>query len=143
MSPVSGGADTYVREVPEYLRVVWETAKKKPPPPEAGRYYLPDMRLLVALCCEMQAAAGTGTFFITCRDAGALIGADYHAVSRWLGRLEHDGVLDRRGTGSMGGKANEYRYVGSRGAPQHEPQPEVLELGDQPGTDDRHYREGF
>ena len=98
---------------PQYLRAVWAAAQQKPLPAAAPRYYLDGMRRLVALCCECQEAAGDGTWFLACRDAAALIGGvDFRAVSRWLKRLEQDGVLTRIAKGSRAKrKANEYRYT--------------------------------
>jgi DNA-binding Lrp family transcriptional regulator len=69
------------------------------------------MKLLVALCAELQIAVGQGTFFLSCRDAGDLLDQDFRTVSRWLKKLEFDGVLKRIATGSRGShKANEYRF---------------------------------
>jgi hypothetical protein len=82
-------------------------------PAIAAHYYLPGVRLLVALCSELQIAAGDRAFFLSCRDAAALVAphTPYQAVSRWLGRLERDGVLTRISTGTQATqKANEYRY---------------------------------
>lgn len=108
--------------VPEYLRAVWEAAAHAPPPPIASRYYLAGLRKLVTLCYALQLAAGDATWFLACRHAAALIGAEYHAVSRWLGKLEKDGVLLRISTGwkpvrgepppEENRRANEYRYLG-------------------------------
>lgn len=74
------------------------------------------MRHLVALCRELQLAAKEGPFFLTCRDAGWLLGITYQLANRWLVKLEKDGVLLRVGTGVYNphgkGKANSYRYTG-------------------------------
>jgi hypothetical protein len=84
-----------------------------PLPAVANRYYLPGIRALVGLCAALQAAGGGGrSFFLACRHAGALIGADYRRVSAWLKRLECDGVIRRIATGSKATRrANEYRYL--------------------------------
>jgi hypothetical protein len=104
-----------VSAAPEFLRAVWEVAKQKPMPAVASRYYLPGLRLLIALCAELQIAAREATFYISCRDAGALIGEDFRRVSRWLKRLEADGVIVRVATGSLTSrKANEYRFLGGQ-----------------------------
>jgi hypothetical protein len=106
-------SESSASKVPEYLLAVWEVAKQKPPHPVAARYYLPGVRFLVALCAELQLAAGSGTFFLACRHAGALIGENFRRVSGWLKKLEADGVLRRITTGSKAGRrANEYVFQG-------------------------------
>jgi hypothetical protein len=57
----------------EFLKAVLEAARQKPLPAVAARYYLSGVKLLVALCCELQTAAGGETFFLSCRDAAALV----------------------------------------------------------------------
>jgi hypothetical protein len=80
-------------------------------PAAASKYYLPKLKLLVALCAELQIAAGAATFFLACRDAGDVIGEDYRVVWGWMKKLEHDRVLVRISTGSLSRhKANEYRF---------------------------------
>ena len=98
---------------PEYVQAVFAAAKAKPVPAVASRYYLPKMKLLIALCAELQIAAGDCTFFLACRDAGDVIGEDFRRVWVWLKKLEHDEVLLRISTGSLSThKANEYRFRG-------------------------------
>jgi hypothetical protein len=99
----------------EFLRAVWEAARQKPRPAIAARYYVPGVKSLVALCCELQTAAGDGAFFLSCRDAAALVAptAPFQTVSRWLGRLVRDGVLIRIARGTQATqKASEFRYIG-------------------------------
>jgi hypothetical protein len=101
--------------VPEFLEAVWANAKKKQPPAIADRYYLPGVKSLIALCAELQSAAGERTFFLACRHAGALLGENFRSISNWLKRLECDGVLKRISTGKkVTRRANEYRYMGDR-----------------------------
>jgi hypothetical protein len=95
-----------------FLGAVFEQAMKRPLPAVANGYYLPKMKLLIALCAELQIAAGEGTFFLACRDAGDVIGEGFRKVSNWLNKLEHDGVLFRVSTGSKAKHlANEYRFL--------------------------------
>jgi hypothetical protein len=103
-------------EPPEYLACVFSASREKPLPRVAARYYVPGMRLLIGLCAELQIPVGSGTWFLACRDAAFLLGEDdYRRVSRWLTKLEADGVLERVSTGSLSShKANEYRFVGQR-----------------------------
>lgn len=100
----------------EFLTGVWEAAMKKPPPARAAEYHVGAMRKLVALCHELQVAAKEEAFFLTCRDAGQLLGITYQQANKWLYKLEKDEVLLRVSTGvfkSDGkGKANEYRWAG-------------------------------
>jgi hypothetical protein len=102
--------------VPDFLRAVWEAAQQMEPPAIAARYILPGIRKLILLCYALQQTVGKGTWFLACRHAAELIGAPFPTVSRWLGRLEHDGVLDRVSTGTVGvspeSRANEYCYTG-------------------------------
>jgi hypothetical protein len=74
------------------------------------------MRKLVILCHALHVAAGDATWFLACRHAAALIGAEFQTVSRWLGKLERDGVLKLIHRGTVGrsetARANEYRYSG-------------------------------
>jgi hypothetical protein len=80
------------------------------------------MQQLVILCHALQAAAGNASWFLACRHAAELIGAPFQTVSRWLGKLEHDGVLRlvRKGTvgKSENARANEYRYMAALVNPQ-------------------------
>jgi hypothetical protein len=95
---------------------VFKASLQKDAPPEADGYYLPGMKKLVALCAELQIAAKSEPFCLSCRNAAELLGVDFHTSNRWLNRIEADGVLLRVLTGSMAigsnGKrqANEYRY---------------------------------
>jgi hypothetical protein len=101
----------------EFVKSVWESAKSRPAPAVASRYYVPGIKLLVMLCAELQVAAGDGTFYLSCRDAAALIAKpqDFRTVSKWLNKLEADGVLRRVNTGSQAThKANEYRFLGGQ-----------------------------
>lgn len=104
------------KPLPEFLTEVWSAANQKTVPAIASQYYLPAMRQLVMLCAELQVAAGTGTFFLSCRHAAEITGVNYRRSSRCLAKLEKDGVLLRISTGTVGrspnAKANEYRYIG-------------------------------
>jgi hypothetical protein len=92
------------------MRAVFDAAMVKPLPAQAKPYYLPKMKKLIAFCAELQIAAKGGTFFLSCRDAGVLLGEDHRKVWGWLRKLEADCVLQRIETGSLGKhKANEYR----------------------------------
>lgn len=88
----------------------------KPMPARAAEYHVGSMRKLVALCQELQVAAKEEAFFLTCRDAGHLLGITYQQANKWLFKLEKDGVILRVSTGVFNphgrGKANSYRWIG-------------------------------
>jgi hypothetical protein len=146
-SPESPSESSESPPVPDYLRAVWDAAQGRPLPAVAARYYLPPLRKLVQLCAELQIAAGTGTFFLACRHAAALIEVGFRVASKYLRKLEADGVLTRVDTGSRAThRANEYTYVadGSHGPVKPPAPPWAGELlqGDQ---DNHHgpYKEGY
>ncbi len=99
--------------VSEFMNAVFVASKQKPLPAVAARYYLPKVKVLIGLCAELQLAAGNKpTFFLSCRDAGDMIGVDFRLASKYLKRLELDGVLICVEKGSKGKhKANEYRML--------------------------------
>jgi hypothetical protein len=103
-------------EIPEFLLNGWAMVKDKPLPKIAYRYWMPQMQQLVLLCREMQIAVGDRSFFLACRHAAAIIGVHFRVASRWLAKLEYDGVVKCTERGLVGkrphGKANEYRYLG-------------------------------
>ncbi len=81
-------------------------------PRVAMRYEQGQLRLLVALCRELQRVAGTGPFYLSCRTAGRLLGIDHTTAWRWLFLLEHDDVIRTVSKGSQSSrKASRYRYL--------------------------------
>jgi hypothetical protein len=99
----------------EPLRPALDRARTGPEPAAARAYDTPALRLLVALCRELQRAQGTDPFFLACRSAAPLVGLgdDFKAASRYLRMLVADGVLELVAPGgpeSM--KAHRYRYRG-------------------------------
>lgn len=95
----------------EFVQAVFAVAETKPLPAIADNYYLHGLKMLVALCAELQFAQKDKSFFLTCRDAGAVLGVPFRSANRWLNKLESDGVLSRVKTGHHKGPANEYFYV--------------------------------
>ncbi len=89
-------------------------------PEEAKRFEQASLRLLVALCRELQREAGAEkSWFLDCRTAGRLLGVGYKTASRWLKLLVAYEILElvekgQKGTGGVQGKASKYRYRGSR-----------------------------
>ena len=65
----------------EPMTKVFELAKRAPTPQAALRYEQDGLRLLVALCRELQRASGDKPFFLACRTAGGLLGVKH--VTAW------------------------------------------------------------
>jgi len=81
-------------------------------PVEAEKYESTDVRLLMSLCRELQRATGDGPFYLSCRTAARLMGADFKSVNRWLYLLEIDRVLQVVEKGSAKTqKATRWRYL--------------------------------
>jgi hypothetical protein len=81
-------------------------------PAVAEHYEQEQLRLLVALCQELQKATGDGPFYLSCRTAGRLLGVDHTTAWRWLFLLVQDGVLQEVTKGSQQTKkASRYRYL--------------------------------
>ena len=76
------------------------------------------VRLLVAICREMQHITGTSSFFLPTRKLGEILGAHWTQVGRWLRILEKPlqiihlapGEVRRRG----GSRSPRYHYYGTR-----------------------------
>jgi hypothetical protein len=111
---VSGEA----QPLPEYLRELFAAARQATPPQCAARFRSPGMRLLVTLCRELQRdaeAVGNEAFFLSCHVAAVFLdGTPPATASRWLGMIEHAGVIVcvKRGDPRPGSPASEYRYAG-------------------------------
>ncbi|MCE9555995.1 MAG: bifunctional DNA primase/polymerase [Planctomycetes bacterium] len=83
-------------------------------PEEAKHYSRPELRLLVAICRQLQRESKSGTFFLSCYTAAELIGVDDHRTAwRWLGGLCKEGILELVTKGMIKNhRASEYRYLG-------------------------------
>jgi hypothetical protein len=77
------------------------------------------VRLLAAICREMQRRVGPNPFFLPTRKLGVLLGASWSSVARWLVALETLGVI-RLAPGEVrkpgGNRSPRYHY----GPPVHE-----------------------
>lgn len=93
------------------IDMIFERAMAAITPPELQEHHHSGIRLLAALCRELQADAGEYPFFLACRTAGRLLGVDHGTASRWLFFLVSEGVLSIVTVGSVG-RATRYRYVG-------------------------------
>ncbi|NLY01671.1 MAG: bifunctional DNA primase/polymerase [Rhodopirellula sp.] len=99
--PVGGGP----------VQAALEAARTRIPVAAADRYEQEPIRLLVALCAELQRRAAEKPFFLDCRTAGRLLEVPHGTAARWLYLLRADGFLRVVETGQRG-KASSYRYIG-------------------------------
>ena len=76
------------------------------------RYESQPLCLLVAICRELQRAAGERPFYLSCRTAARYIHTDHSTASRYLFLLEHDRILKvvTKG-GPMTYRATRFRYL--------------------------------
>jgi hypothetical protein len=93
------------------LDLMYAKAMSKPIPKCAEKYQQPQLRALVALCRELQRAAGKDPFFLAGRTAAEQIGVEHKVAWRWIKMLCMDRVLQlaERGTRHH---ASEYLYLG-------------------------------
>lgn len=103
----------------EPMVAIFEKAKAGPLPAVASRYESPGVRLLVALCRELQQVSGQNPFYLDCRTAARLLTAggisdiSYVTAWRWLTLLVHHHVVEVVEKGDRGRrKASRYRYLG-------------------------------
>jgi hypothetical protein len=97
------------------MDAIFERPRKVPTPAVALQYEQPALRLLVALCQELQRANGDAPFYLGCRTAGQLLGVDHTTAWRWLYLLVEDRLLVETEKGSQTGgrqRASRYRFVG-------------------------------
>jgi hypothetical protein len=81
-------------------------------PEVAKQYEQQPLRLLVAVCRELQRASGDGPFFLSARTAGKYLEVSHVQAWRWLRGLQHDGILQLVSLGSQAEhKASRFRYV--------------------------------
>ncbi len=71
----------------------WMTPWKKSKIPHADRYPDDKMRMLLALCYELQQIAGDDTFYLASRDAGSVIGTSAPTANAFIKMLIRDRVL--------------------------------------------------
>jgi hypothetical protein len=92
------------------LQVAIQRAKSEPYPAECERFTSSKIRLLVAVCYQLQRIAGDAPFFIGFRDVAKLTETkDLHSAMAKMNGLILDGILtlERRGNEA---KANRYKY---------------------------------
>jgi hypothetical protein len=102
----------------DFFRTVQERVKVTPLPKDAERLLHPNLRLLTRICVVLQENTGCDPFWLSCRDAGRLLGVDHGVASRFLDRLCRAGILKliRKGVWP---KASEYRLCVTRNKSPH------------------------
>ena len=95
----------------EPMTAIVERAKRADLPEFANRYESEGVRLLVAICRELQIASGEQPFFLSCRTAGGLLGVTHVHAWRWLALLQAQKVIVPVGEADRARrKAQRYRY---------------------------------
>jgi hypothetical protein len=94
----------------QFFAQVAEIVRASPLPKAAGRFYLPTLKTLVAICAGAQSLTGELPFLLTCRRAAALLGIGHNRAWQLLMVLVRAGVLEiaKRGDSKH---ANRYRYL--------------------------------
>jgi hypothetical protein len=73
------------------------------------------LQIFVALCRELQRAAGVEPFYLSCRTAGRLFSVSHTEAARWFFLLESDRILEvvnKGGTSKNPRNATRFRYLG-------------------------------
>lgn len=100
----------------EPMAKIFERAVQLEPPKIAVKMY-PEhgkLKVLVALCRELQRAAGDSPFYLSVRTAGRLLNVTPMTANRWLFLLLSDGVLklvSKGGAADTVRLASRYRYI--------------------------------
>jgi len=95
------------------VTVCLERAIELPLPTCAEVYDSQKFRVLVALCKQLQLASGGSPFYLSARTAAQLLGVTPMTISRWLGLLVDEEIIELVSRGSHGTwKASRYRYLG-------------------------------
>jgi hypothetical protein len=98
------------------IQRAYQRALSSPPPPDAAQFRARQMRVLVALCRELQHERGDKPFYLASRDLAAILGFGGEGAPmrawRMLEKLCHVGILRKVRSGSqIERRANEYRYL--------------------------------
>ena len=95
----------------EPMSEIIERAKQNIPA-AADRYEGASLRLLVSLCCELQAAAGDAPFYLGCATAARVLGVTSVTAWRYLLILKADGIVTETEKGDIGKRrASRFRYI--------------------------------
>jgi hypothetical protein len=101
------------------LDQIFEAIQSKQPPAECDEYDTGQVRLLLALCSELQRIAGEADFYLDCRAAAKLLDVDPVTVWRWLKMFQADRLLLERvkgwpTRGNKTGRCTRWRWIGRR-----------------------------
>jgi len=95
------------------MNVILEKAAATVPSCAMKAKYTTEIRLLVSICRQLQMNAGNGTFFLSCRMAGEMLGVSHWMAARWLRLLVYEEILKRESDDDLRThQAAEYRYLG-------------------------------
>ena len=92
------------------MRKLLEQAKANPLP-AAAHYENEAVRLLAALCRELQTHAGDEPFPLSARMAAEMLGVPTMTAWRYLYLLQTDGLLTAETKGDKSGKATRFRFI--------------------------------
>lgn len=98
----------------EPMALIFQRATEADLPEVAQQFEQQPLRLLVALCRELQRATKDGPFYLSSRTAGRLLGVDHTTAHRWLIFLKNLSILELTEAGSQNPKdrkASRYRYL--------------------------------
>lgn len=94
------------------LTAILQLATSRTPPPCTADFDQDALRLLVVICRELQRAAGSDPFFLSCRTAGRLVAVSFPQAARWLRFLCNARILELVDRGNVGSRrASRYRYL--------------------------------
>ena len=97
------------------MTMLLERAKKTELPAVATDYQSPEIRLLIALCRELQRESGDEPFYLSTATVDRLFGLNGNRMRawRWLQGLVRDGVLAEVEKGDpVSRRASRFRYLG-------------------------------
>ena len=95
----------------EPMAAIFRRAQEAELPHAAQKYEQEGVRLLLALCRELQRASGENPFFLGCRTAGRLLGVDHTTAWRWLFLLQRRRDIEEVEKGSRSSRrASRWRY---------------------------------
>lgn len=93
------------------MDTIVERLKTSTPPPETAEYETPGLKLLVALCAELQRQSQTDPFYLDARTTARLLDVETMTAWRWLKMLKADALLVELETGRPG-RATRWRWLG-------------------------------
>jgi len=95
-----------------YVDQAMDMAKQSAFPPEAEQFPSPKLKLLVALCYQMQQISPEEPFFLSGRIVGEKLKCTQPTASRMLSGLVFKGIISVDQKGVRGKNASTYFYVG-------------------------------